>query len=136
MSHECPRNGCTRAVADDLLLCAPCWRPVPLTLRRVLNDAWDHGRGNGSDAHREAMLAIIRHVNGEPEPAPKLTPHQLWEQAGGGTPQYRREEYRRLLREHGHLIGPGDPGYDPDAPKTLECGWPGPQRPGWDPDGG
>jgi hypothetical protein len=53
-------------------------------------------------------------------PGRKLAPHELWEQAKGDP-----GEYRRLMREHGHLVGPGDPGYDPDAPKTLPCGWPG-----------
>lgn len=37
----------------------------------------------------------------------------LWHQAGGD-----REEYRRLMIEHGYLIeGPAEP---------LPCGWPGP----------
>lgn len=136
MTHECPRNGCNRAVDDERLLCAPCWRPVPLVLRRALNDAWDHSRGRGSAAHNEAVAAVIRHVNGEPEPAaaPK-TPHGLWLEAGGGTLEYSRERYLELLREHGHLIGPGNPG-SMSAPGNLPCGWPGPQRPGWDPDDG
>jgi hypothetical protein len=51
------------------------------------------------------------------------SPHQLWEQAGGNG-----QRYRQLLREHGLLLRPGDEGYD-EAPKTLPCGWPGPQRP-------
>jgi hypothetical protein len=47
------------------------------------------------------------------------SPSVLWEQAAGDG-----QEYRRLMREHGHLIGPGDPGYDPGAPRSLPCGWP------------
>lgn len=46
------------------------------------------------------------------------TPGELWQQAGGN-----RDEYRRLLREHGHILGPGDEGYDPGKPRTLPCGW-------------
>lgn len=122
MSHDCPRNGCTRTVSDEMLLCATDWRRVGLPLRRALYAAWDHGRGKGSDAHREAMAAVIRHVNGEPDPAPKATPHELWEQAGGGTPAYSRDEYLRLLRQHGHLLKPGDEGYEQGV-RSAPCGW-------------
>jgi hypothetical protein len=38
-------------------------------------------------------------------------PFELWQQAGGDA-----EEYRRLLREHGHLV--------PGKPEPLPCGWP------------
>lgn len=38
------------------------------------------------------------------------SPAELWQQAGGD-----RDEYRRLLRERGHLVdGP---------PEPLPCGW-------------
>jgi len=53
-----------------------------------------------------------------PEPAGKPSPHELWEQAGGS-----RDEYRRLLREHGHIIAPGDEGYDAGKSRALPCGW-------------
>ena len=43
---------------------------------------------------------------------------ELWERAGGN-----RELYRDLLRQHGHLLAPGDPGYDPGAPQYPPCGW-------------
>jgi hypothetical protein len=44
----------------------------------------------------------------------KPSPFELWQQANGDA-----DEYRRLLREHGHLIDrePGD-----DSP-LLPCGW-------------
>lgn len=42
------------------------------------------------------------------------SPFELWQQAGGDG-----EEYRRLLREHGHLI-PREPG---DDSPLLPCGW-------------
>lgn len=44
-------------------------------------------------------------------------PAELWQQACGD-----RDEYMRLMREHGHVVRPGDTGYDPDA-KGLACGW-------------
>jgi hypothetical protein len=54
----------------------------------------------------------------------KPTPRMLWLRAGGETPgQYDRDRYLALLREHGHLLSPGDEGYD-DAPRNLPCGWP------------
>jgi hypothetical protein len=57
-------------VDDDVLLCAADWRTVSLPLRRALYAAWDDGRGRGTPAHQAAMDAVIRAVNGEPEPAP------------------------------------------------------------------
>jgi hypothetical protein len=39
------------------------------------------------------------------------SPFELWQQAGGDA-----EEYRRLMREHGHLV--------PGMPQPLPCGWP------------
>lgn len=46
---------------------------------------------------------------------PRPSPYELWQQANGD-----RDEYRRLLLEHGHLI-PLKPG---EKPEPLPCGWP------------
>ena len=46
------------------------------------------------------------------------SPFQLWRQANGD-----RAEYNRLLREHGHILGPDDPRYE-EASAKLPCGWP------------
>jgi len=70
MSHECPKNGCTRTVPSGMLLCPTCWREVPVPLRRALHGAWKGGSGALSPAHQAAMKAIIRYVNREPEAAP------------------------------------------------------------------
>jgi hypothetical protein len=51
--------------------------------------------------------------------APKPSPFDLWQQAGGDG-----EHYRDLLREHGLVLRPGDEGYD-EAARNLPCGWPG-----------
>ncbi len=53
------------------------------------------------------------------------SPYDLWKQAGGETDDYSRDEYRRLMFEHGHLqpLAPGE------HAKPLPCGWPG--RPDW-----
>jgi hypothetical protein len=64
----------------------------------------------------QAVRAIAE--DREPEPEPRPSPAVLWEQAGGN-----RDLYRGLLHEHGHILAPGDDGYDPDAPRTLPCGW-------------
>ncbi len=118
MSHECPRNGCDAIVGDSVLMCKADWARVPEALQTVVDRAWGRGRGRGSPAHLAAMEAAIRSVNGEPEPAPKLQPHQLWERAGGNG-----ERYRELLREHGYLLAHGDEGYE-EGSRTLLCGWP------------
>jgi hypothetical protein len=49
--------------------------------------------------------------------ADRPSPGLLWLEAGGDDARYRE-----LLREHGLLLSPGDPGYD-EAPRTLPCGW-------------
>jgi hypothetical protein len=56
---------------------------------------------------------------GDSRPAPQRpSPAELFAQAGGN-----RDLYRDLLHQYGHLLRPGDEGYDPGAPKTLPCGW-------------
>jgi hypothetical protein len=130
MSHDCPGPCGGSPVGSSKLLCSPCWRLVPRSLQNALYRAWDRGKGRGSAAHREAMRAVVQSVSAPPEPAPKPTPFEPWEEAGEDP-----ERYRQLMREHGHLIGPDHPEYE-TTPKTLPCGWPGPQRPDWDPDDG
>ncbi len=49
----------------------------------------------------------------------KPGPFELWQQAGGDGARYRE-----LMREHGHLLSPGDEGYD-ETSRNLPCGWPG-----------
>jgi hypothetical protein len=44
----------------------------------------------------------------------KPPPFELWQQAGGNP-----AEYRRLMREHRHLV--------PGTREPLPCGWPGPR---------
>jgi hypothetical protein len=56
--------------------------------------------------------------------APRPSPMELWQQAGGGASDYDPDRYRELLHEHGHLLSPSDEGYD-QAPASLPCGWPG-----------
>jgi hypothetical protein len=55
------------------------------------------------------------------------SPAQLWREAGGGTEDFDPERYKQLLRQHGHLLRPGDDGYD-EAGRDLPCGWPGNRR--------
>lgn len=45
------------------------------------------------------------------------SPLDLWHQAVGNG-----DRYRELLREHGHILVPGDEGYE-QASATLPCGW-------------
>jgi hypothetical protein len=47
------------------------------------------------------------------------SPMKLWQEAGGDG-----ERYRELMRQHGHLLSPGDEGYD-ETSRNLPCGWPG-----------
>jgi hypothetical protein len=117
MSHPCPRNGCTATVDDRYLMDSGCWRLVPAALQRAVYAAYKRGKGIGSPQLLAAQQAAIRSVNG-PDPERRPTPYELWVQSGEDG-----EEYRRLLRQHGHILSPGDQGYDPNAPRTLPCGW-------------
>ena len=116
MSHQCPRDGCTRVIGDDRrLMCGPDWKLVPAPLQSAVYRAYKRGAGLGSAALLAAQDAAIRYVNREsgpaPEPAPvRPSPFELWQQSGGN-----RELYLDLMREHGHLLSPGDPGYDESA---------------------
>jgi hypothetical protein len=49
--------------------------------------------------------------------------YDLWQQAGGGTEGYDPERYQQLAREHGHIMQPGDAGYEQGVPE-LSCGQP------------
>lgn len=55
--------------------------------------------------------------------ADRPSAYELWMEAGED-----RARYRELLRQHGHLLSPGDEGYE-QASATLPCGWPGPRKP-------
>ncbi len=63
MSHECPAEGCTRAVSVSMLMCRPHWYMVPKPLRNAVLAAWADGGGQGSTAHRAAILLAIEAVN-------------------------------------------------------------------------
>src|SRR5579872_1838085 len=124
MSHTCPASGCTATVSDAMLMCRKDWAKVPRPLQRAVYRAYDHGRGLGTEALRHAQDAAIRAAGGKRPPLqPGFSPDELWRQAGGGTDSYDRDRYLDLLREHGHLLSPGDEGYDHAAP-DLPCGWP------------
>ena len=47
-------------------------------------------------------------------------PAELWHEAGGGTSRWDPKCYRDLLYEHGHLLRPGDEGYE-NASAGLAC---------------
>lgn len=47
---------------------------------------------------------------------------ELWIQAGGGTPGYDPGRYGALLREHKHILVPGDDGYAAGV-RAATCGW-------------
>lgn len=71
VTHECPRNGCTRRVGDSYLMCGPDWKRVPVPLQRAVYAAYKRGKGIGSPQLLAAQEAAIAAVNGEPEPLPK-----------------------------------------------------------------
>lgn len=64
MSHKCPRDGCTRTVRDEFLMCGPDWKLVPLALQRAVYAAYRRGKGLGSPELLNAQAAAIRAVNG------------------------------------------------------------------------
>lgn len=65
----------------------------------------------------EEFAAKFEAAPPEQEPPPRPSPAELWERSGEN-----RDLYASLLREHGHVLAPGDEGYDENAPRTLPCG--------------
>jgi hypothetical protein len=53
--------------------------------------------------------------------AESLSPRDLWVKAGGGTDRYSRRAYLDLMREHGHVLRPGDEGHE-EGRRDLPCG--------------
>jgi hypothetical protein len=124
MSHPCPVTGCdVTDVPDERLTCRQDWARISRPLQRAVYDAWDHGRGRGTPQHQAAMDAAIRAAERQRGTAAHLSVDELWRRAGGGTDHYDRDRYLDLLREHSHLLKPGDDGYE-QAPANLPCGWP------------
>jgi hypothetical protein len=116
MTHHCPAVGCTVTdVPDTHLFCREDWPRVPKPLRQAVIRAYARGAGRGSPALLAAQQAAIRALNRDAKPP---APHELWQQAGGDP-----ETYRGLMRQHGHLLAPGDEGYE-DGGRNLSCGWP------------
>lgn len=63
MNHECPADGCTRAVSGSMLMCRTHWYAVPKPLRSAVWAAWADGAGQGTLAHCQAIRAAIEAVN-------------------------------------------------------------------------
>jgi len=133
MTHRCPVSTCTVTdVPDSKLMCYPDWARVPGPLQQAVYRAYDKGRGVGTvalaRAQETAIAAVERRLAEAPPPqppAPKPSPHQLWEQAGGGTGSFDQARFLELMHEAGHLLRPGDPGYEHGV-SAASCGW----RPG------
>jgi hypothetical protein len=62
-SHHCPRNGCTRRVPPDQLMCREDWYAVPKPVRNAVWRAWRNGAGAGSREHQAAIAAAVAAVN-------------------------------------------------------------------------
>jgi hypothetical protein len=125
MTHNCPVSTCTvTGLPDSKLMCWQDWSKVPPALQRAVYRAYDKGRGLGSEALRAAQDAAIAAVERQLARPPKPSPHDLWKQAGGGTAEFSRQRFLDLMTEAGHLLRPGDEGYEQASP-GLPCGWPG-----------
>lgn len=95
--------------------------PVAAERERIRQLAIAHGAlcicqcGTGTgEGERPAHSRVFADLLAAPRPSPA----ELWERSGGN-----RDLYVKLLREHRHVLGPGDEGYDPDAPQVPPCGW-------------
>lgn len=101
-------------VPDDRLMCPRNWARVGKPLQQAVYRAWDHGRGRGTRAHSAASAAAVSAA----QKARRPSPGELWNQAGGDSVRYRA-----LMLEYGHLLSPGDEGYEQGV-RNLSCGWP------------
>jgi hypothetical protein len=63
MNHECPAEGCTRAVSPAMLMCRTHWYLVPVPLRGDVWAAWADGAGQGTLAHCQAITAAVEAVD-------------------------------------------------------------------------
>ncbi len=62
-THECPARGCGRRVPSHMLMCRADWYRLPVLARRAVWNAWQGGRGAGTQAHTAAITAAISVVN-------------------------------------------------------------------------
>jgi hypothetical protein len=101
----------TEMVAAGADVCLAFLAPCRKHASRPPHDS--HGAADCAGKAEQAGIPVRRF-----RPSAKPSPHQLWEQAKGDP-----EAYRGLMREHGHLLAPGDEGYE-EGSRTLPCGWP------------
>jgi hypothetical protein len=66
MAHQCPAPGCSKRVADDMLMCPRDWYRVPKAIRRAVWSAWANGAGAGSPAHQAAIRKAIESAGERP----------------------------------------------------------------------
>lgn len=57
--HTCPAEGCQQEVRDDRLMCWSHWKLVPKELQDAVYEAWNNGRGAGTEEHQLACRAAI-----------------------------------------------------------------------------
>jgi hypothetical protein len=108
------RNSEMVAAGADVCLAflAPCRKHAS----RPAHDS--HGAADCAGKAEQAGIPVRRfRPAAKPEAAPKPQPARLWEQAGEDP-----ERYRDLMRQHGHLLAPGDEGYE-EGSRSLPCGW-------------
>lgn len=67
MSHVCPKQGCRRTVADEMLACRMHWFAVSPTTRSRVWAAY-RGPGPGSPEHTEAVADAIDEMNDDRAP--------------------------------------------------------------------
>jgi hypothetical protein len=61
-SHECPKTGCDKRVAYEMLACSAHWYSVPKPLRAAVWRTYKDN-GPGSPEHTAAICAAIRAMN-------------------------------------------------------------------------
>lgn len=71
--HTCHAVGCEARVPARRLMCAPCWRHVPVDLQKAVWAAYVPGQeiAGPSPAYLEAARAAIRAVEAITRPAPR-----------------------------------------------------------------
>lgn len=62
MSHDCPKQGCTKRVEDGFLSCSTHWFTVS---RATRNEVWEalHAYGKGSPEHTAAISKAVTEMN-------------------------------------------------------------------------
>lgn len=75
--HECPKNGCTRMVAHDILACRAHWQQVSRPTQQAVYSAWRRiDTPGGLEKYLAVRADAVAEMNHpDRKPAKQVEPH-------------------------------------------------------------